>query len=144
MSMQAHDERTLGELLSCAVDSFGDLVALHIALTRAELARDAGRVASDLVPMGVGAVLMVMGYLMLCIAAGAGLGFYIGPVGGFAIIGMANVLLGGLALQRSAMRLSRPIELELSTGAEVRQSARALFTRGAATVALDARVPDAS
>lgn len=134
----------MGELLAYAVDSFGDLVALHIALTRAELARDAGRVAADLVPLGVGAVLVMVGYLMLCIAGGSGLGFYIGPVGGFAVVGGANLLVGGLAIRRAAAHLARPIDLDLSLGAEVKESARELLGGATPVGLVRARVADAS
>jgi hypothetical protein len=144
MNQSRDDDRSLGELLSRAVDSFGDLVALHIALTRAELARDAGRVAGDLIPLGAGALLVFVGYLLLCVAAGLGVGAYVGPVSGFALVGGLNLLVGGLALRRAVVALERPMELELSVGAEVRKTAQELLRHGDTGGRLEAAMSDAS
>ncbi len=144
MSESRDDDRTLGVLLSRAVDSFGDLLALHIALTRAELARDAGRVAGDLIPLAGGALLVFVGYLMLCVSVGSGLAAYLGPVAGYALIGGANLIVGGLALRRAVADLASPKELELSVGAEVRKTAHDLLARGTPSSMLDATMSDAS
>lgn len=127
MGDRRFEDGTFGEVLVGVVDAFSDLVQLHLTLAKAELARDAGRLATDLGPLAVGVPLLGVGYLLVCVAAAAGLATLVGPVWGFGALGLMHLTAGGIAVRVTVRRRSRPAPVDRTVGSEVARTAREMI-----------------
>ena len=120
------DSESLGFLLSRAASALGEEAELHLELAKAELARDANRLGASAAPLTLGVPLLGVGYVLGCVAAAAFLSRWTGVAGGFALIGLANVVAGLIIVRRSVRSLRAHPVLEASVGPELRASARSL------------------
>jgi hypothetical protein len=123
-------EKTFGEVAARAVDSFSDLVQVHIALAKAELARDVTRLARDLLPLAAAVPLLMTGYLLLSLAAAAALTTWMSTAAGLGTTGLANLALGGTAVGVSIWRLGRPPMVAKNLEADLVGTAQSVLPRG--------------
>ena len=100
-----HEAETIGHLVSRIVDGVGQLADLHVDLLRAEVERDARRLARELAPLAFGAPLLAVGYLFFSVATAMEIEPWVGQAGGFALVGGANMLAGAVAIQVTARQL---------------------------------------
>jgi uncharacterized membrane protein YqjE len=126
MSPTPMAERSAGELVARAVDSFSELVQIHLDLAKAELVDDTRRLGKALVPLFVGVPLILLGYVLLCFAAAAALAPLIGAA--LALVVLAALHLGvGLAAARVTVIRLRKVEPVASTlSAELARTVREL------------------
>lgn len=114
---------TVGQLLVFVVDALGELAELHIALARAELARDFKSFLRDAAPLLVAVPVLGAGYLLSCVAFALALAPLLGGAGGFLAVGIGNLIAGGIAARYSLSRL-RSRQLVIATvGLEAERSA---------------------
>ena len=123
-------DKTFGEVAARAVDSFSDLVQVHIALAKAELARDASRLAHDILPLAVAAPLLMTSYLLLSLALAATLTSWMSTQAGLGAMGLANLAVGVVAVGVSIWRLGRPLSLTKNLEADLVQTAQSVLPPG--------------
>jgi uncharacterized membrane protein YqjE len=130
MSSRRHEHERPGmtELVARLVDGIGQLLAQHVALARIELSEEARSVGRAVGTMALFVPLLIVGYAMLCFGVAFALSPFLSVPGAVLLVGLANVLAGGVALWRVYRTLKRPA-FEESTEA-ARESARALAARG--------------
>lgn len=132
-------DETVGHLVSRIAEELGQQAELHIELVKAEIARDAktlGRDAKalgkDLAPLALAVPLLGLGYLFTCVAVALALAPLITAAGGLAVVGMLNLLGGGVVGYRSLSRLRTRRILHAPVGAtvasELGRSARSIVT----------------
>jgi uncharacterized membrane protein YqjE len=118
--------------LHAMAEGLGDLLASHLRLARLELQDDAHWVGRRVGIIFALAPLLIVGYAFLCVAAVVGLERVIALPSALVIVGLLNVIgsLGGITLaanqlQRRELLSKTVVELETSSVAVVRSSARA-------------------
>jgi hypothetical protein len=112
------------ELVARLVDGIGQLLAQHVALARLELSEEARTVGRAVGTMALFVPLLIVGYAMLCLGIAFALSPFLSVPGAVLLVGLVNLVGGGVALFRIYRTLKRPV-LEESAEA-VRESARAL------------------
>lgn len=100
------NEESVGELVSRVADAFGEQAGLHVELAKAELARDARALSSAAAPLALGIPLLSLGYLFTNGAGALALGNWIGFAGGFGVVGLLNLVVGGIVVRRSATQVA--------------------------------------
>lgn len=89
-------------------DGFGTLVRDHLALARIEFIEDAKKVGGDAAQLAAFGPFLMLGYALLCVAGSLAIGLALGPIWGFLIVGVVNVLIGivglGLAMNKLKQR----------------------------------------
>ncbi len=121
MRAEDHDRRGLSAALSRLMDSAARLLADHLALARAEIREDLRSLGRDVVVVSAFVPLLVVGYALLCVALSLALSGWLGAAGGFAVVGAANLLAGGVAVAVAARRL-RQTDVMDDSRAEVERS----------------------
>lgn len=101
-------QKSLGDVAALAVESFSDLVQVHIALAKAELARDMSRLAHDLLPLAVALPLLVTAYLLISLAIAATLNPWMSPQAALGTMGFTNLAFGLASVGVSRWRFARP------------------------------------
>ena len=114
----------LSDLMARLVDGLGELLAQHVALARLELRDEAHAVARVFGTVALVVPLLVVGYAMMCFAVAFALATRLGVPGAVALVGAANLVVGGLALVGVRRTLQRPHLPQTSEA--VRESAAAL------------------
>ena len=122
------DDDTVGHLVSRVADALGQQAELHIELAKAELSRDAKALVRDAAPLAVGTPLLALGYVFACVASALALAPWLGSAGGFALVSVLNLLVGGLAVRRSVSHLRVRRILDATVGYELENSAKSLVT----------------
>lgn len=92
-------------LLSRVALAVEEQVAVQVELVKAELVRDVGELGRDVAPLGAGSLLLAIAYLLLCSAGAHALAVWIGVAGGFATLGLVNLIIGAVAIRGSLGRL---------------------------------------
>lgn len=135
MKQDVH-ERGIASLLGELADGFSRLVSQHLALARLELAEDARALGKSAGTVVAGVPFVLVGYTLLMVALAALLRRWVGWAGGFAIVGGANLILGGAAIALALSRLSGRRMME-DTSKELQRTTTALAAAKAppATVA---------
>ncbi|MGA9521782.1 MAG: phage holin family protein [Myxococcaceae bacterium] len=125
MRAEDQDRGGLSSALSRLTDSAARLLADHLALARAEIREDVRALGRDVAVVTAFVPLLVVGYALVCVALALALSSWLGSAGGFAAVGVANLLVGSVAVVIAARRLKRTDVMDDSR-AEVERSA-ALF-----------------
>lgn len=123
-------EKTFGEVAARAVDSFSDLVQVHIALAKAELARDASRLAHGILPLAVALPLLMTAYLLLSLAMAETLTSWMSTQAGLGAMGLGNLALGVTAVAVSFWRLGRPLLVAKNLASDLAQTAQSVLPPG--------------
>jgi len=89
------------------VDSFSDLIGKHLKLARVELKEDATAVGMDLGKILAFVPLLLVGYLLLMVAAGLFLHRFLAADVAFPLIGAVNVVGGGLGIFLAVRKLQK-------------------------------------
>lgn len=124
--LQDDGDPTVGESLASAIEAVGELVEVHIALAKAELAQEARSMALAVVPLLAALPLLVAGYLLLCMGAADALGAVIAPGAGYAIVGGVNVIGGAAAIRYALGRFRKRGKPEVTLASELAATARAV------------------
>ena len=115
-------------LVKETASGLSQLVADHIRLARLEMTADAKSYARDVGMLLAGGFVVVVGYGLGCIAAGAALARVIGAPLAFLALALLHVVVGALALVLIARRMKR-VQLLQGTKHEVTRSVSALTAR---------------
>ena len=112
MSIQQED-KSLGELVAAATKDLSALVKGEVALAKAELKQEAVTAAKGGAMFGAAAVVGLLAFLFVSIAAAFGIGGLLGghPGWGFLIVGAVYGLLGGILLlvgRKSMKAMGKP------------------------------------
>jgi hypothetical protein len=118
-------------LVQETAEGFGQLIADHIKLARVEMVADAKEYGRHLGFLGLGAILLLVGYAFAWLAAVLVLGRHLSLPGAFLLVGGVHLLAGaaGIAVARTKLRGVRVMD---DTVAEV--------GRSVATIAAEAGV----
>ena len=106
MARDAHDDRTLGEVLGDVTNDLSALVSDEIALAKAEIQQTIGEAVKDLVFIVLGGFFAYTGLLALIAAAILGLANVIAPWLSALIIGGIIALIGVVLLLRGINNIS--------------------------------------
>ncbi|WP_306818501.1 phage holin family protein [Archangium lipolyticum] len=98
-------ERGLAVLVGRLTDVFSKLVTQHLTLARVELMDDARLMGSDVARIAAFVPFVLVGYFFVCGALSALLARWLGWTGALALVGVANLVGGGLGIARAATRL---------------------------------------
>lgn len=86
-------------------DGFGTLVREHLALARIELIEDVKSVGGDSARVAAFTPFLLVGYLFVCIALAILIGQALGLGWAFLIVGVLNLLVGGVGVALGLGRL---------------------------------------
>lgn len=120
------EDDTILQLASTVVDALGDQVEVHVDLARAEFARDARALLRQAAPLAVGFPLLAVGYLLASIGLALGLVPWLGPWGGFVLVGGVNFAIGGWVARAAMTELLSHHAFQPTVGQEVAKSAKSL------------------
>jgi len=98
---------SIANAIAKITDGFSKLVTQHLVLARLELAEDARAVGTELGRMAVFVPFLLVGYGFLCGALALLLGLWLTPAGGFAVVGVANLVVGALGIRAALARLQQ-------------------------------------
>jgi hypothetical protein len=118
-------ERGLSVLVGRLTDGFSKLVTQHLTLARVELMEDARLMGSDVARIAAFVPFVLVGYIFVCGALSAFLAQWLGWAGSLALVGMVNLVGGGLGIARAATRL-KSFRLMDNTAAELNRSVSVL------------------
>lgn len=104
-SAAAEKSGGLANSVAKIADGFSRLVTQHIALARIEIQNDARAVGSDLGRLLAFVPFVLVGYALLCGALGVLLGRWLGTPGGLTLVGIGNVIGGGVGIHWALGRL---------------------------------------
>jgi len=96
----------LGAQLRELVDAFSDLVAQHVRLARLELAQDARFIGVRVGVIALLAPLFLVGWGFLCVALALAIHRTLSADVAFLIVGLLNLVLGGVGIGFAAKSLS--------------------------------------
>lgn len=96
----------LGAQLRELVDAFSDLVAQHVRLARLELAQDARFIGVRVGVIALLAPLFLVGWGFLCVALALAIHRSLSADLSFLIVGLLNLVLGGVGIGLAAKSLS--------------------------------------
>jgi hypothetical protein len=121
---------SLTGLVSEVVGGLGHLVALHVKLAKVELTSELKTVAGAAGLSAAMVVPLVVGYALVMGAAGWALGRWLGwgPAGGLAVVGLLNLVVGGVGAWAGAKRVES-VKVGDRTSDELRRSVEVLTTR---------------
>jgi|KBSSwiStaDraftv2_1062776.scaffolds.fasta_scaffold285434_4 uncharacterized membrane protein YqjE len=122
------DDGGLIALVKETASGFGQLVADHIRLARLEMTADAKSYVRDGAMLLVGAFIIAAGYGLACIAAGTALARIMGAPLAFAVLALAHLIVGAIALTLIVRRMKN-IQLMHETKTEVSRSVSVLSVR---------------
>lgn len=89
---------TLWELVANVTDSLEERAELHIELAKAQLAQAAKDIGRGVVPLALGAMLLGLGYIFLCVAAGLAIAALVAPPVAVGVVAVFNLLIGAGAV----------------------------------------------
>ena len=115
-------------LVKETASGLGQLVADHIRLARLEMTADAKTYARDIGMLLAGGIVVAIGYVLGCIAAGTALARVIGAPLAFLALALLNIVVGAIALVMMSRRMKR-IQLMQGTKHEVSRSVNALTAK---------------
>jgi uncharacterized membrane protein YqjE len=118
-------DRGITALVGRMADGFSRLVTQHIALARLELAEDARQMGAGLAQVATFVPFLLTGYALLCGALSVLLARWTGLPAALALVGLANLVGGGLGISR-ALRRMRTVKVMSGTQEELNRSAAAL------------------
>lgn len=104
------------------VDAFSDLIAKHLKLARVELKEDAKAISVEVGKILAFVPLLMVGYILLAIAAGLFLNRYMAPDVAFLIVAAFNLAVGGLGIFLAVKKLQAR-QLMNDTRAEIETTA---------------------
>lgn len=110
------DRPDIADRLRQTADHLVELVGAQLRLTRLELTADARTLASRLTKAALFVPLVVVGYALVMVAAGAALGRWVGLAWGLVIVGGANFVIGMWGLSRAVRGLEGVRVLDRSRG----------------------------
>jgi uncharacterized membrane protein YqjE len=116
---------SLTALFGRTFESLKELFERHVALAKAELAKDTKGLSTDVLLLAGGGVALLVGYVVLNVAIALGLSEWLGRAGGFVAVGLFNVLAGGGAVWAGLSRLRNRHLLD-DTRAQLKVSAQQL------------------
>lgn len=99
------DPGGIPSLVTRLADGLGQLVTDHITLAKLELSEDARAIGAEIARIVVFLPFVVVGYAFTCGAIAFAIAPWVGYAGAFAIVGMINVIGGGIGLYGAATRL---------------------------------------
>jgi len=118
-------ERGLSAQLGSLADGLSRLVAQHLALAKLELAEDLKMLGKNAGLIAAFVPFVLIGYVFLCVALSAWVAQSLGWAAGFAIVGGAHLVLGGLGIAVAVSRIKGRAVLDASM-AEIQRSASVL------------------
>lgn len=89
---------TFWELVSNVADSLEERAELNIELVKAQIAREAKEIGRGGAPLALGALLLGVGYIFVCVAASLALASWLTAPVGVAVVGAFNLVIGGVCL----------------------------------------------
>src|SRR5687768_4239428 len=95
----------ISALLGNLADGFSKLVTQHIALARMELTEDLKVLGMNAAKIAAFVPFVLLGYTFLMVAVSAWIATRLGWAAGFAIVGGAHVVIGGIGIAIAASRL---------------------------------------
>jgi uncharacterized membrane protein YqjE len=119
------DRVGLAAALGRITDAVSRLMAEHLALARVELREDARSLLLRAERIVLFAPLIVVGYAFVCAAVAIAISTWIGLVWALLVVGLLNVIFGGLGAYFAWLRLEAQ-EMLNETRAEVSRSAELL------------------
>ncbi|HET9450607.1 MAG TPA: phage holin family protein [Aggregicoccus sp.] len=120
-------DRGITALVGRMADGFSRLVTQHIALARLELAEDARKMGAGVGRIAAFVPFLLTGYALVCGALAVLLARWTGLPGALALVGLANLVGGGLGIA-SALRHMRAVRVMDASQEELNRSAAALGT----------------
>jgi uncharacterized membrane protein YqjE len=118
-------DRGITALVGRMADGFSRLVTQHVALARLELSEDARQMGAGLGRIAAFVPFVLTGYALVCAALAVLLARWVGLPGALALVGLANLVGGGLGLAR-ALRHMKSVKVMHGTQEELNRSAAAL------------------
>ena len=112
------------------VEALSDLIAKHLKLARVELKEDARAIGAQVGQLVAFAPLVVVGYLLLCVAAALFLNRYTAVDLAFLIVAGFNLIVGGVGIFLAVRKL-KSRQVMNDTRAEIESTAIALSTETA-------------
>ncbi|MBS1150653.1 MAG: hypothetical protein H6Q89_2351 [Myxococcaceae bacterium] len=109
------------------VDALSDLIARHLKLAQVELKEDVRAIGIDVGKLAAFVPLVLIGYLLLCVAAALFLNRYMGADLAFLLVGAFNLGVGGLGILLAVRKL-KSRQVMNDTRAEIESTAIALST----------------
>lgn len=100
----AQQELTVSQIMVRVVDTLGAQLELQAEVLKAELSQGMATLAQDLLPIVLAGALFGLGYIFVCVGLIFTLSPTLGLWGGCLLIGVVNLLLSGLILQRASSR----------------------------------------
>ena len=97
---------TAGDALRRAADALVRLVKEHLALVRVELRKDLRRAGRDAVFAVAGVPLVIVGWALLMVALALAIAPWVGAAGGFAVVAVLNLAVGGGVMSIFARKLT--------------------------------------
>lgn len=91
----------MGQVMDEVLQALSEQASRQFELLKAEQARDTTALARSLLPIVVRGLMCGLGYLFTVLAVALALGNWLGAAGGFAAVGGAHLIGGGLALRAS-------------------------------------------
>ena len=119
----------LAEHLKAIVDAMSELIAQHIKLARVELKEDAREVGTQVGKIAAFVPLLIVGYVLVCIAAALFLRHYLPIEVGFLIVAGLNFAVGGVGILLALRRL-RARKVMRETRSELQATAIVLRSQG--------------
>ena len=96
-------ELSVSQIIVRVVDALSAQLEVQAEVLKAELSQGLTTLAQDLVPMVMASALFSLGYTLVCVGFILTLSQALGLWGGFLLVGVLNLLLAGLILQRVAV-----------------------------------------
>jgi uncharacterized membrane protein YqjE len=115
----------LAEHLRALIDAFSELMAQHIKLARVELKEDAKKLGTQAGKIAAFTPLILVGYILLCVAASLFLTRFVPADAAFLIVAGINLVVGGVGIFLAVRKL-RSTKVMDETKAELQTTAIAL------------------
>jgi uncharacterized membrane protein YqjE len=125
LETEQHMEQRPASLMGRLVESMSRLVSQHLALARLELVENTQALGADVARLTAFVPFMLVGYLFLCAALAAELGQWLGWAASLLVVGVANLLVGGVGLALTVRRL-KSHQLMQGTSQELQRSVAVL------------------
>jgi hypothetical protein len=134
---ESNERRGIAAAIAEMGEGLGQLLGESLALAKAELAGEARGAAMDAAGLAAFGVLILVGYVLGCFAAGFGLSYSMGLGWAFLVIAGANLVVGGIGLAVAIARLrKRPGRLLRASRTEAAETVRELRSAAAGEASL--------
>ena len=122
---RAEAAMAVAEHLKAILEGSSQLLGQHLALARLELREDAKVMVGHFARIAIFALLLVVGYGFLCASAAGYLARYRSADLAFALVGLANVIAGGVGIYATGQRLKGRVPMA-ETMEQAERTARVL------------------